>query len=93
MTINETFHEQEISVPLTVGSRVQLLEDTEVEKCGEDVVGGAESITFEDYVEQYNPGTGLLQFEESDIGRVEFIERLQEADGYKVIRDESVRNV
>lgn len=75
--------EQSITVPLPVGSRVELYEDVDID--AEE--GVATSIIFSDYVEQYSPGTGLLSFENSDVGRAEFINAMKEADGIEVIRD------
>lgn len=75
--------EQSIDVPLPVGSRVELYEDVDID--AEE--GVATSIIFSDYVEQYCPGTGLLSFENSDIGRAEFVDAMKEADGVEVISE------
>jgi len=72
---------QLISVPLRPGDRVTLLEDVDIDS-EEGVVAG---IMFEDYVEQYVPDTGLLRFENSDVGRAEFIEMVDEADGIEIL--------
>lgn len=92
MTDN-THSEQRIELPLRVGSRVVLLEESMVEKRDGEIVGGSSSHLFEDYVEQYVPETGLLRFEDSDIGRAEFLDLVDEAAGYKVVRDETERKV
>lgn len=75
---------QKIDVPLKVGSRVTLMENVSIED-GEE--GSTASITFEDYVEQYVPQTGLLSFENSDIGRGEFIEMAEDADGVEILKE------
>ena len=72
---------QLISVPLRPGDRVTLLEDVDIDS-EEGVVA---SVTFEDYVDQYVPDTGLLRFENSDVGRAEFIEMVDEADGIEIL--------
>jgi hypothetical protein len=72
---------QEISVPLRVGDRVTLFEDVDIDKDG----GFAAGTMFEDTVEKYVPDTGLLRFEDSDIGRAEFEGLLDEAEGIQII--------
>lgn len=72
---------QEISVPFGVGDRVTLYSAVDMDKDG----GFAGDVLFEDTVEQYNPQTGLLQFEDSDIGRAEFKELLDEAEGIQIV--------
>jgi hypothetical protein len=72
-----------ISVRLTVGSRVTLAEDVDVDSTG----GSTATVTFEDTVSQYVPQTGKLEFEESDIGRAEFLSLLQEAGSVHIITD------
>lgn len=74
--------EQTIAVPLKVGSRVSVLTDVDT-----DEGGFMASTVFEDTVEQYVPQTGLLRFEESDIGLAEFKELLEEHDSVQVIRE------
>lgn len=74
---------QTIAVPLSVGSRVTLLEDVDIDSDE----GVRAKPTFEDYVEQYAPETGLLKFENSDVGRVEFITMMHEADGVEIIEE------
>lgn len=71
---------QEISVPLEVGDRVTLFDEVD-----EDEGGFAAGTMFEDTVEQYVPQTGLLRFEDSDIGRAEFKELLDKAEGIQII--------
>jgi len=71
---------QEISVPLTVGDRVSLFDEVDAEEGG-----FAAGTMFEDTVEQYVPDTGLLRFEDSDIGRAEFKQLLDEAEGLQII--------
>ena len=85
--------EQRIDVPLPVGSRVVLLEDAEVELVDGEVVGATSSPYFEDWVDQYVPETGLLRFEESDVGRAEFLSMLDEADGFLVVNEEEERHL
>jgi len=79
--------EQDIQVPLPVGSRVVLYEDAEIERVNGNDVGGVTSILFEGYVNRYVPDTGLLEFEDSDVGRADFLDLLQECDGIEVIYD------
>lgn len=83
MVTGHSYSVQTIGVPLQVGSRVTLLEDVDVDDEG----GSAASIMFEDHVDQYVPETGLLVFEESDIGRAEFHDLLDGADGVEIIRN------
>lgn len=71
---------QEISVPLRVGDRVTVF--GEVDK---DAGGFSGSPIFEDTVEQYVPQTGLLRFEDSDIGRAEFKQLLDEGVGIQIV--------
>lgn len=75
--------EQSIAVPLSVGSRIVLYEDVDIDADE----GVATSITFSDYVEQYCPETGLLSFEDSDVGHAAFHEMLEESDGVEVIQE------
>jgi hypothetical protein len=77
--------EKKIQIPLRVGSRVTLYEDVDIDS-GE---GLAASVSFEDYVAQYVPETGLLEFENSDVGRAEFIQMTEDADGVEIVKDES----
>lgn len=74
--------EQTIEVNLKVGSRVSVLKDVDT-----DEGGFMASTVFEDTVEQYVPQTGLLRFEESDIGLAEFKELLEQHDSVQVIRE------
>lgn len=76
--------EQQISVPLLVGSRVVLHEDVDMDSEG----GYAAGIMFEDVVAQYVPDTGLLRFEDSDVGKAEFEELLEEAEGIEILKGE-----
>lgn len=76
---------QQISVPLQVGSRVVLYEDVDIDSDG----GLAAGILFEDHVEQYVPSTALLRFEESDIGRAEFIDLVNKAEGIEILKENS----
>lgn len=91
MTDN-THSEQTIDVPLLVESRVQLVEEATVEKEDGEIVGGTTDIMFEDYVEQYVPETGKIAFRDSDIGREEFLDMLDEAAGIAFVYDEDVSN-
>jgi hypothetical protein len=72
--------EQKISVPLQIGDEVHLLEDVD-----RDDGGFAGAIMFKGTVERYNPQTGLLRFEENDMGRAKFINLLDEAAGIQII--------
>jgi len=75
---------QEITVPLESGARVTLLSDVSVE---ENAEGSTGTVLFEDYVERHVPETSLLEFEESDVGRVEFLSLLDEAESIEIIRN------
>ena len=68
--------DQSIEVPLQVGSKVTLLTE-----------GSSEGVLFEDYVEQYVPDTGLLRFENSEIGKTEFEQLLDKSDGVEVLTE------
>lgn len=72
--INTMPTEQTLPIPVKVGDRVTLFEHADV--------------LFEDEIAQFVPDTGLLRFEDSDVGRAEFLELLDEADGYQVVRPE-----
>ena len=74
---------KEITVSLSVGDRVELYEDVDIDS----EEGATMSIIFSDYVSQYVPNTGLLQFEDSDIGRAEFLELVEESDGIEVLSE------
>lgn len=74
---------QKIEVPLPVGSRVTLLKDVDIDS----QEGSSGTVLFEDYVEQYVPETGLLRFEDSDIGRAEFKQLADEAGAMEIIRN------
>ena len=84
MSINESEKTQTIGVPLTVGSRVTLLEDVDI---NDDTKGSAALVSFEDYVAQYVPQTGKLRFEDSDIGNAEFLSMMKAADGVEVLKE------
>lgn len=71
---------QEISVPVTVGDRVSLFKDVD-----KDEGGFIADTMFEDTISRYNPDTGLLRFENSDIGQAEFKEMLEEAEGIQIV--------
>lgn len=82
MTDNTTNSlEQRISVPITVGDRITLFEDVDMDEEG----GFIASDLFEGTVERYNPSTGLLEFEENDVGRAEFLSLLDEAEGLQIV--------
>jgi hypothetical protein len=84
MAIGSQAESQTIGVPLKVGSRVTLLTNIDIENNAE---GSTAHVSFEDYVAQYVPQTGKLRFENSDIGRAEFIELLHEADGVETLKE------
>jgi hypothetical protein len=73
--------EQMLEMPLPVGSYVELYEDVRLDADK----GSSAGVIFTGTVEQYVPDTGLLVFEDSSVGRAEFRELLEEADGYKVL--------
>lgn len=87
---DDAYSEQEIRVPLLVGSRVHLSTDVSVDKEDGDVIGGTADTIFEDYVETYCSDTGLLEFEDSDVGLQEFRDLLDEADSITVVNEETV---
>lgn len=72
---------QEISVPLHVGDRVTLYEDVDM---GDDG-GFIGTPLFEGTVTQYNPNTGLLRFEENNVGRAAFLDKLDGAEGIEIV--------
>lgn len=67
---------------ISPGSRVTLLKDVDIDS----KEGSSGTILFEGYVDRYVPQTGLLEFEESDVGRTEFQRLLDEADAIEVIQ-------
>lgn len=73
---------QTIEVGISPGSRVTLLKDVDIDNSG----GSSGTILFEGYVDRYVPQTELLEFEESDVGRTEFQQLLDEADAIEVIQ-------
>lgn len=75
--------EQTIPIQLRVGSQVAVFDDVNIDQEG----GFMASTVFEDVVEQYVPQTGLLRFEDSDIGLAEFKELLEEHDSVQVVRE------
>lgn len=83
MTIANNTERQTLDVPVTVESRITLLEDVDIDSSE----GSMSSIIFEGYVEQYVPQTNKLSFENSDIGYSEFHEMLEQADGVEIITD------
>lgn len=78
---NNTELEQTITVPLRPRDVVTLYSTIDMDKDG----GFAGSILFEGTVDTYNPRTGLLQFEDSNVGRAEFRELLDEAAGVQIV--------
>lgn len=82
----------EIPVPLSVGDWVTLYDEATVEYRPDGRVdGGTAKILFEGAVEQYVPETGKLRFAEDgrseDIGRAEFLDYLDEANGIEILYD------
>lgn len=78
---NNSRLEQRISVPINAGDRITLLEDVDMDPCG----SYSARDLFEGTVERYNPETGLLEFEESDVGLAEFMELMDEAEGIQIV--------
>lgn len=74
---------QQISIPLSIGSRVTLMEEIDIDS----EEGFTANITFEGYVQQYNPKTNKLSFEEQDIGYAELQNKIAEADGIEVLHE------
>lgn len=72
--------EQRISVQLKPGDRVTLYKSVD-----KDSGGFAGRILFEDTVERHNPKTGLLSFEDGDVGRAEFFDRLDQSVAIQII--------
>ena len=75
--------DQTIEAPLKPGAWVELYEDVDMDSDN----GATASLIFEGTVDQYFPETGLLSFEENDVGRAEFQQMLEEADGYEVFNN------
>lgn len=73
---------QTIELPLKVGSRVTLLKNIDMDDDG----GGAADVVYEATVEQYVPETALLRMSDGT-GRAEFLELVEEADGYEVLTE------
>jgi hypothetical protein len=73
---------QTIEVGISPDSRVTLFKNVDID--GSE--GSSGTILFEGYVDRYVPQTGLLEFEESDVGRTEFQRLLDEADAIEVIQ-------
>lgn len=72
--------EQEISVPLQVGDRVTLFTEVDMDN------GGFTADTmFEDTVAQYVPETGLLRFDDSDVGRARFESMIEGSSGIQIV--------
>jgi hypothetical protein len=74
-----TVSEQSISVPIRVGDRITLYQQTAFDN-------GSYTVEpfFDDVVTQFVPDTGLLRFEESSIGRAAFEKRMRKADGVEI---------
>lgn len=91
--VDQTYSQPSIEVQLPVGSRVQLIDEVEVEKEDGEIVGSVTDIAFEDYVVRHSPDTALLEFEDSDMGLGEFKSRVEEADGILISRNDDVKHV
>jgi hypothetical protein len=78
--LTEDTAEQSIVIPLRVGDRVSLFDEVDTDEGG--FIAGT---MFEDTVEQYVPQTGLLKFENSDIGRAEFNRLVEQAEGIQIV--------
>jgi hypothetical protein len=63
--INNDQLAQKISVPLRPGDHVTVW---------------AETVEFDGTVSRHNPKTGLLEFEDSSVGRAEFLELVEGAE-------------
>jgi len=70
-------------MPLPAGSWVELYENVDMD----NQKGATANVIFEGTVAQYVPETALLRFEENDVGRAEFLNLLEQADGYEVFMD------
>lgn len=91
--VTSSSEDESIEVPLTVGSRVALIEESEIEVRDGEVAGGYTGYLFEDFVDKWIPETNLLEFENSDVGYSEFMEMVEEADGITVINEEEVKSI
>jgi hypothetical protein len=78
-TTNST--NQTITVPLNAGDTVCLFE--EVDNWESD--GFTADTLFEDTVTQYTAQTGLLKFEDSDVGLAAFNEMVESCDGLQIV--------
>lgn len=76
-----------IPIPLDVGDRVILNEDMRVDEEG----GYSAGILFEDTVIQYVESTGLITFEDSDVGKSELLSLIDEAEGIEILKRETLK--
>ena len=76
-----------IPIPLDVGDRVILNEDMRVDEEG----GYSAGILFEDTVTQYVESTGLITFEDSDVGKSELLSLIDEAEGIEILKRETLK--
>lgn len=67
--------DQTIEVPLTVGQTVTIYRSATAD---------AYTPIFTDTVDRFNPKTGLIEFEDGDIGRATFMEMVKHADGIHI---------
>lgn len=79
----KSYTQQTIDVPLEVGGHVVLFDVAEVNDDGTY----STSIFFQDTVSKYVPESGLLEFEDSDIGLARFESMLEGAHGVKIARN------
>lgn len=71
--------EQTLSVPIRVGDRITLYQETELDSSTYTV-----EPFFEDTVTQFVPDTGLVRFEDALIGRAELKKKMRAADGVEI---------
>jgi hypothetical protein len=69
---------QSITIPFQVGDTVTLSYETTNNPDNKD------SVLFQGTIEQHIPQTGLLKFEDSDIGRAEFNTFVEQADKIRI---------
>lgn len=76
--LTQTLRKQSITIPFQVGDKVTLSYETKNNPDNKD------SVFFQGTIEQHIPQTGLLKFEDSDIGRAEFNMLVEQADKIQI---------